>query len=161
MDASTLLRRLNRNGVEVGLWAGGLCFKASEKTPENIVIEASKHETALKSALLEAKQTLRLKKDQPHAWLLRRGDPPLIACGTSAWCQQAMEAALKFGNQQEYQRWVILTPTEVGKLTHDDWGNLFAPNIRTPKGTPPAGPKRAPAHVLSVCKECREPKPNV
>lgn len=160
MDATTLLRRLNNHGVEVGLWRGNVFLKASEQSPPDLVLEATEHKDELMSTLVAGQSTLRLKKDEPHAWLLRRGDPPLLACGSQAWCDLAMKSAHKFGDPKELQRWVVLSPGEVGKLVADDSGEVFAPNIRTPKGTPPAGPKKMAAIVLSVCKACRERTPH-
>lgn len=151
MDAAELISKLRRAGVALHLWRGEVRWSGPSRFPEKLEGEYEAHLDEVKALLVKGYGRLRFK-DGPHEWILCRGAPNVVACGSPAWCSAMMQGAQLFSGR-DLRRWVHLSPEhlEVSK-GREGW---VAKIVGWPSGygAPPAT-KDAVAVVLSICDDC-------
>lgn len=152
MDAEELISRLRRSGVTLHLWRGEVRWSGPSRFPEKLEAEYESRLGEIKALLHKAYNRLRFK-DGPHEWILCRGVPNHVVCGSQAWCSAVMHGAQFFAGR-DLRRWVHLSPEhlEVRRGPREGWA---AKIVGWPSGygAPPAA-KDAVAIVLSICDDC-------
>lgn len=152
MDAEELISRLRRAGVTLHLWRGAVRWSGPAKFPEKFEAEFESRLDEIKVLVQRAYDRFRFK-DGPHEWVLCRGDPNRVACGSPAWCSTMLTNAQLFAGR-DLRRWVHLTADHL-EIKRDLEGGWTAKIVGWPSGfgAPPAA-KDATAMVLSICDDC-------
>lgn len=162
-DPAELLAWLRKRSIEPALWHGTKDLKeprwavkldgpTRSKTPRIVAAVDAVHDALAQLLLAELAEE---RDGDDHCWLLRRGDPPLLACGSRAWVERCLRTACTFAGEREWSRWTCPSDSQVGKIsTVGKSDSLCAPRLALSSEVAPAGPAGALALVLDACPAC-------
>lgn len=158
-EAADLLKKLEKSNIELFLWHGSVTCAPGTRFSKPLAADIPRLLPYLRKVLTLRDKTDR-EKPGPHKWLLRRSDgkkPAYIACGSRAWYERGMRAALTLSKTEDERKlWVVLDQEHVGTFVHSDTGYWTA-LLKLPEGWSPAGPEGTEVQIVDACYSCLHP----